>query len=54
MQVLISYQSIYSNLSHPVNINLQNNQGKFVSTSKKGNTNGNKILKVQIFLLQKS
>ena len=39
MQVLINYQSIYANLSHPVNNNQQNNQGKFVSTSKKGYTN---------------
>ena len=54
MQVFINYQSIYANLSHPVNINQQNNQDKFISTSKKGNTNGNKILKVQVFLLQKS
>ena len=36
------------------NINQQNNQGKFVSISKKENTNGNKILNVQVFLLQKS
>ena len=54
MQVFINYQSIYANLSHPVNINQQNNQGKYISISKKGNRNGNQISKEQVFLLQKS
>ena len=44
MQVFINYQLIYANWSHPINNNQQNNQGKFVSISKKGNTNDKKIL----------
>ena len=54
MQVFINYQLIYTNLSHAVNINQRNNYEKFVSISEKRNTKGNKILKVQVFLLQKS
>ena len=53
MQVLINYQSICANLSHPVNISQQNNQGKIFSTSKTGNTNGNYILKVHIDFIAK-
>ena len=51
--MLINYQSICANSSQPININQQNNQGKFFSTSKKGNTNGNSILEVQIDFIAK-
>ena len=53
MQVPINYQSICANSFQPVNISQQNNQVKFVSTSKKENTNGNNILKVQIDFIAK-
>ena len=51
--MLINYQSICANSFQPINISQQNNQGKFVSTSEKENTNGNNILKVQIDFIVK-